>query len=186
MDKLTINRTNISDLFVIETIPLADERGSFTRLFCKNELQKAGLKKEIVNINHSKTLKAGTVRGLHYQLMPFGEVKIVKCVKGKIFDVAVDLRKDSPTFLKWFGIELSSENGKMLFIPEGFAHGFQSLEDNSEIIYFNTEFYQKDYERGLLYKDETLNIKWPLNVVQVSDKDMISPKIDTNFEGFKI
>ena len=115
--------------------------------------------------------KAGTLRGMYYQAEPYQEVKLVRCTKGKIFDVIIDLRKNSKTCMNWFGIELSSHNHKMLYVPEGFAHGFQTLEDNSEVFYQVSQFYSPQHENGIRWNDPTFQIKWPLHVVKISEKD---------------
>ncbi|MCL4156747.1 UNVERIFIED_CONTAM: hypothetical protein GTU68_005007 [Idotea baltica] len=126
------------------------------------------------------------MRGLHYQLPPDNEAKFIKCVKGKIFDVFVDLRKDSPTFLEWVGVELSAENMKMALMPEGFAHGFVSLEDNSEAIYMSSTFYAPQSERGIRFNDPRINIEWPIPVEIYTDKDISHPDIAEDFEGIEI
>lgn len=175
--------TNIKDLYIIEPEPFIDHRGKFYRVFCENELNKIGHSKRIVNVNSSTTLKKGSIRGMHFQYPPKAEIKIVKCVSGSIFDVAVDLRKNSPTYLQWHGEILSKENLKMLYVPEGFGHGFQALEDDVEIIYFVTEFYSPENEGGVRYNDPKVNVKWPLEVVDISEKDGKIPLIDDNFKA---
>lgn len=183
---MIIKNVEIDGLKVITPEPFFDERGEFNRIFCRKELSVINDNLIIEQINHSVTKKKGTIRGLHFQYPPHAETKIVRCTKGKIFDVAVDLRKGSKTFLKYHGEILSAENQKMLFIPEGFAHGFQTLEDNSEIIYFNTTFYCKEAEGALRYDDPKISIKWPEIVTIVSKKDDSQPSIDDFFEGIKI
>jgi len=143
------------------------------------------LKKNIVNVNHSKTEVVGTIRGMHFQYQPASEVKIVKCIKGSIFDVVVDIRNNSPTFLKYYGVELSDSNSKMLYIPEGFAHGFQSLSENTEIIYFVTNFYSTELESSLNPFDKKIDIKWPLKCSNISDKDKSAKMIDNEFVGIE-
>lgn len=175
--------TNIKDLYIIEPEPFIDHRGKFYRVFCENELNKIGHSKRIVNVNSSTTLKKGSIRGMHFQYPPKAEIKIVKCVSGSIFDVAVDLRKNSPTYLQWHGEILSKENLRMLYVPEGFGHGFQALEDDIEIIYFVTEFYNPENEGGVRYNDSKVNIKWPLEVTDISEKDGKIPLIDDNFKA---
>src|SRR6056297_3420228 len=133
---MKFSETEINGVYVIEPDPFEDHRGKFYRVYCDKEFKDIGHEKRIININASTTNTKGSIRGMHFQYPPKAETKIVKCVKGKIFDVAVDLREGSPTFLKWHGEVLSEENMRMLYVPEGFAHGFQSLEDNVEIIYF--------------------------------------------------
>jgi dTDP-4-dehydrorhamnose 3,5-epimerase len=170
-NKLKFNSTGIKGLYVIELNSFEDNRGEFSRLFCLNEFRQVGFKKNIVNINYSKTLNIGDVRGMHYQEYPYPEEKIVKCINGSIFDVAVDMRISSSTYLQYFGIELTKENNKMLYVPEGFAHGFQALSNNAEIIYFNTQFYHPESECGVNILDPAVDIKWPLKVENQSDKD---------------
>ena len=178
--------THIKDLYIIELEPFTDNRGMFSRIYCKNELKEIGHTKEIVNINHSLTKKKGALRGLHFQYPPKAEIKIVKCIKGSIYDVAIDLRKNSPSFLNWFAEILSSKNMKMLYIPEGFAHGFQTLEDNCELIYFHSEFYSPEYEGGINYKDPQINIKWPLDIMDISKRDQNFDYITNRFEGLDL
>jgi len=134
-------------------------------------------------MNHSVTYKKASIRGMHYQLAPFREIKLVRCVAGSVFDVIVDLRKDSSTFLQWFGQELSAENKKMLYIPEGFAHGFQCLTNDCELIYHHTEFYVPNAEGGIRYNDPAVNITWPLPVGTLSARDAAHPLLDENFKG---
>ncbi|MFH0976234.1 MAG: dTDP-4-dehydrorhamnose 3,5-epimerase [Spirochaetota bacterium] len=180
---MKFNKTKLENLFVIELTPFKDERGMFSRLFCKKELESLNLTKEIVQINQSLTKKIGAIRGLHFQYPPKSEIKIIKCIRGEVFDVAIDIRKNSPTFLQWHGEILSEDNMKSYFLPEGFAHGFQVLKENSELLYLHTEFYDPKYEGGLNYNDPVLNINWPLTVSEVSKKDESFPLIDNNFTG---
>ena len=175
--------TALEGLFIVELTPMIDQRGWFARTFCKNEFEKIGFKKELVQINHSFTTKKGTLRGMHYQLPPHSEAKLIRCIAGAVYDVAIDLRKDSPTFLKWFGVELSAENKKMILIPEGFAHGFQTLSGDSELIYHHSEFYTPDSEGAVRYDDPRVNIQWPLEVLNISEKDLIRPYLTTDFKG---
>lgn len=163
---------SLTDAYTIELEPRGDSRGRFTRLFCAKELAQIGHKKPIVNVNHSYTQKRGTIRGLHFQNPPFAEVKIIKCIRGAIFDVIVDNRKDSPTYRKWEGVELTESNDRMMYVPEGFAHGFQSLTDDVEMIYFHTEYYEKSSEDGLRYDDPKIGITWPTEVTEVSARDL--------------
>ena len=175
--------TDINDMFVIEPEPFQDERGSFSRVYCENEVKEIGLTKRIVQINYSSTTKKGAIRGMHFQLPPKAEIKIVKCVKGSILDVGIDLRKDSTTFLHWHGEILSADNLKMLVIPEGFAHGFQALVENIEMIYFVTDFYTPQYEGGVRYNDPKIKIDWLLEVTDISKKDNEWSYLDDNFKG---
>lgn len=154
-----------------------DERGFFTRVFCKGELSKEGLPFNIVQANMSFTKKRGTIRGMHFQKHPKAEIKIVQCIKGAVYDVAIDLRKGSSTYGKWVGQELTEDNKKMFLIPKGFAHGFQSLKDNSKILYFVSEFYSPKYESGVRWNDPFFNIKWPIKNPIFSEKDKNWPLV---------
>ncbi len=164
--------------FLIRLETIDDSRGFFSRLFCENEFSMAGLKSIWVQINNSFTKKAGTLRGLHYQVPPKTETKVIRCTSGAIWDVIVDLRKDSSTYGKWFGVELSAQNRLMLYVPDGFAHGFLTLEDNSEVIYLVSEFYSSKCERGLLWNDGLVGINWPKKPILVSDKDLKNSTFD--------
>lgn len=176
----------ILGLYLIELEPFRDERGCFVRHFCENEFSKIDKDFKIVQINHSRTKNNGTIRGMHLQHPPYSETKVVRCIRGSIFDVAVDIRKDSPTFLKWHGEILSSDNMKMLYIPKGFAHGFQALEDDIEVLYLCDEFYNKEHENGIRYNDERINIEWKINNVFVSEKDKNHKLLDNTFIGIDI
>lgn len=180
---MIFNETYLKGSYSIELNPFEDQRGWFARFYCKKEFREIGHQKEWVQLNHSFTANGGTIRGMHFQFPPFNEIKMVRCTGGKVFDVIVDLRKNSPTFLKWFGIELSAENKRMLYIPGGFAHGFQSLAPNCELIYHHTEFYTPEAEGGIRHDDPALQIQWPLQVGLVSEKDANHPYIDKNFKG---
>lgn len=168
---MIFTQTSIEGVFVIEVERITDNRGFFGRLWCKEEMQSRGLDCNISQSNISYSLKKGTLRGLHFQKSPFQETKIVRCTKGAVYDVVVDLRPNSRTFLNWFGIELTEENRKMIYVPKNFAHGFLTLIDHSEVYYMVSEFYKPDFESGLRWNDPTLNIKWPIDVVEVSDRD---------------
>lgn len=171
---------------VVETNPFTDQRGAFARFFCATEL--AGLlgDRRIVNVNHSRTSKVGAVRGMHFQHPPSAEMKFVRCVRGKVLDVAVDLRCDSPTFLKHHAEELTPGNARMLVIPEGFAHGFQVLEPDSEMLYLHTAFYDAEREGRVRYDDPALAIAWPLPACDLSDKDRSCPLIGPDFRGIRL
>jgi dTDP-4-dehydrorhamnose 3,5-epimerase len=183
---MKFNKTHLKGAYVIELEPLCDERGFFVRTFCKEEFVRIGHNKEIVQINHSATREKGTIRGLHYQTSPVSEIKIIRCIRGAVFDVMVDIRVSSLTFGKWFGQELSKENMCVVYIPEGFAHGFQTLTDNAELIYHHSAVYCPDYERGLRFDDPVLAIQWPLPISIVSPKDRSYALIDGNFKGIEI
>ncbi len=180
------NETEIKGLFTIEVEPFEDHRGKFYRIYCKNELKGIGYGKEIVQINQSLTKKKGTIRGMHFQYPLKAETKIIKCLKGSVYDVVIDLRNKSPTYLNWHSVLLSADNMKMLYIPEGFAHGFQTLEDNSELLYFHTELYSPDYESGIRYDDPKIDIKWPLEIADISERDRSFNLIDNDFRGLTI
>jgi len=168
---MKFEEAKLKGLCVIEPEIRVDERGYFARIFCKQELSKIGIDFNIVQINRSLNKKQGIIRGMHFQKPPKAEDKIIQCVKGKIYDVAIDLRQDSPTYGEWVAEELSEENKKMLLIPKGFAHGFQTLTDSCEILYFMSEFYSPQYESGVRWNDPFFNIKWPIKDPILSEKD---------------
>ena len=176
----------LAGAYVIELEPFLDERGLFARTFCRKEFAAIGFHKQIVQINHSVTRQKGAIRGMHYQLPPACETKIIRCVQGKVFDVMVDIRAGSPTFMQWQGVELSKDNMRTVYIPEGFAHGFQTLTDNTELIYHHSAFYSPEYEHELRFDDPALSIKWPLPVCCISPKDQNCPLIDNDFKGIRI
>jgi len=180
---MKIAQTIITGVTVIHSDPFKDERGFFNRIFCQKELEVIQPDIVIAQINHSMTKQKGTIRGMHFQNPPHAEMKIVRCIKGSIFDVAVDLRKDSPTFLQWHGEVLSAENMKALVIPEGCAHGFQSLEDDIEMIYLHTQFYSKQSEGAIRYDEPKINIQWPLDHTVISEKDMSYTFLPNSYEG---
>ena len=183
MSRLNFISTPIKGLFIVEPKPIIDQRGFFERYFCSQDFAEIGLQKPIMQINRSYTKEIGSIRGLHYQTPPYCETKIMRCLKGGIYDVAVDIRKDSPTFLQYFGIELSEENGKYLYIPEGFAHGFQTLSDEAETLYLVTSPFNPQADSGLNALDPTLSISWPLPLGHISDKDKNAPLITQEFKG---
>ncbi|MEI7965640.1 MAG: dTDP-4-dehydrorhamnose 3,5-epimerase [Chitinophagaceae bacterium] len=175
--------TPLTGCYIIEPEVFADERGWFIRSFCKDEFNTIGHHQEWVQMNHSFTKLTGTIRGMHFQLPPFSEIKLVRCISGKVFDVVVDLRKDSPGFLQWYGVELSAANKKMIYIPEGFAHGFQTLEDNSELLYHHSAFYSPGVEGGIKYDEPRINISWPIAVTCISERDGQHAFLEENFKG---
>tara|TARA_B100000519_G_C14259930_1_gene447145 strand:+ start:2809 stop:3360 length:552 start_codon:yes stop_codon:yes gene_type:complete len=172
--------------YFIELESFEDNRGAFSRIFCQDEFNKIDHSKNLVQINYSMTVKKGTVRGMHYQTPPMSEVKIVTCLSGSIYDVIIDLRKGSSTFMHWHGKTLSGDNKYMLYIPEGFAHGFQALQNNCELLYFHTEFYNPDFEATINYNDSNIGIEWPLGVTEISEKDKNCPQLPKNFSGIII
>jgi dTDP-4-dehydrorhamnose 3,5-epimerase len=173
----------IMGLTLIKRNKIGDERGFLSRLFCAEELSIAGWDKPIKQINHTLTEHAGTVRGIHYQNQPFTEMKLVSCIRGEVWDIAVDLRYNSPTFLNWHAELLSAENQKAFLIPEGFGHGFQTMTDNCELIYFHSNTYNSDADAGVRFDDPKLAIKWPLQVEVCSERDLSHPLININFKG---
>ena len=175
--------TTLPGSFVVELIPVGDSRGWFVRTYCQKEFEQIGHHKGWVQMNHSFTALKGTIRGMHYQLPPFTEIKQVRCIAGAVFDIIVDLRKDSATFLQWIGIELSADNKKMIYIPEGFAHGFQTLTPNCELIYHHSQFYKPGVEGGIKYNDPAVQIEWPLPLTNISARDNQHPLLDANFKG---
>lgn len=184
MSQLLITNTlSLYGLKLVERQRVGDSRGFLSRLFCAQALAEAGWVKPIAQINHTHTVKKGTVRGMHFQRPPHSEMKLVTCLRGAIWDVAVDLRPDSPTFLKWQAEELSSSNSRALLIPEGFAHGFQTLTDDCEMLYCHSASYYRDAEGGLNAQDPRLSIKWPLPITEQSVRDMAHPFLTKDFTG---
>jgi len=182
---MKFHQTFFKGAYVIEPEPFEDHRGKFSRIFCQEELKQIDHHKQIVQINHSVTKQKGAIRGMHFQKHPKAEIKIVKCIQGTVFDVIIDLRNGSDTFLKWYGKILSAENMKMMYVPEGFAHGFQTLESNCELLYFHTEFYSPEYEGGIRYDDPLINISWQSEPIDISMKDQNYPLLSQDFEGFE-
>lgn len=180
---MIFTETILKGSYEITLTPHGDSRGWFARTYCKKEFEQVGHQQEWVQLNHSFSSQKGTVRGMHFQQAPFTEIKMLRCIAGSVYDVIIDLRKDSPTFLKWFGTELSAQNKKMLYIPAGFAHGFQTLTDDAELIYHHTEFYTPSAEAGIRYNDNAINIAWPLAVSEISERDTGHPLIDSTFKG---
>ncbi|MGG6241934.1 dTDP-4-dehydrorhamnose 3,5-epimerase [Nodosilinea sp. AN01ver1] len=163
--------TNLKDAFVIDLEIRSDDRGGFARTFCAKEFEEHGLKPMVAQCNMSFNYKKGTLRGMHYQLAPAAETKLVRCTRGAIYDVIIDIRPDSPTYMQHFGIELTADNRKALYVPELFAHGYQALTDDAEVIYQVGEFYSPGYEQGIRYDDPTFGIEWPIPVTVISEKD---------------
>ena len=168
---MKITQTKIKGVYIIEPQPREDSRGYFARVFAKEELKKAGVDFSIVHINRSKTKEVGTIRGIHYQKFPHQEDKIIQCLEGKIFDIAVDLRQDSKTYGQWVGEILDPENRKMLLVPKGCGHAFQTLKEDTVVEYFVTQYYAPDFESGIRYNDPFFKIDWPIKKAIVSEKD---------------
>lgn len=186
MSQFEVTDLPLDGLKLIKRCRHKDNRGFLSRLFCANELYRFGWCKPIQQINYTSTLNRGTIRGMHYQRTPHAEMKLVSCLSGEVWDVAIDLRRDSKTFLKWYAVRLSEENGLSLLIPEGFAHGFQTLTDNVELIYCHSTQYAPAFESGLNFADKRLSITWPLEIFEISMKDSQHPLIDQNFLGLII
>lgn len=175
---MIIHHLPLADAVLVDAEPFSDIRGIFSRFFCSRELASVLGDRHIVNVNYSRTSMKGSIRGMHFQRKPHQEMKLVRCIRGAVYDVIVDIRPDSPTFLQWHGETLSSDNMKMLMVPEGFAHGFQTLENESELLYLTTAYYEPGAEGGLRHNDPRLGICWPLTVADVSEKDASQPLLE--------
>lgn len=182
---MIVHRTSLEGACLIEPERRGDDRGFFARLFCERDFAAAGLETRFVQVNNSLSTRKGTLRGLHFQLPPAAEVKLVRVVRGAIFDVIVDLRAGSSGFGKWFGAELNAENRLMMYVPRGFAHAFITLTDDVEAVYFVSAFYSPEAERGLRWNDPAIGIDWPLPPVEISVKDRQWPDLDAAFHGIE-
>ena len=180
---MTFTETNLKGSYIVDLNLFTDDRGAFARTYCKRDFKEIGHNKEFVQFNQSYNTHKGTIRGMHYQIPPFKEIKLVRCIRVAVYDVIIDIRQDSPTFLPHFAVELSADNKRALYIPEGFAHGFQTLEDNTELIYHHSEYYTPNADSGLNYLDPALNIQWPATVSKISEKDKNLKLIDQSFKG---
>ena len=178
---MIFTETPLKGAYLIDLNKIGDERGFFARAFCINEFKEHGLTETIVQVNNSEAVKKGTLRGMHYQLAPKAETKIVRCIKGALYDVIIDLRKDSETFGQHFGAELTAENRRMMYVPKGFAHGFITIEDYTEAFYMVDEFYSPENERGIRWNDPKFNIEWPLEPTVLSEKDTNHPDFDEEY-----
>lgn len=183
MSRFNLSETPLPGLQLVQRLALGDSRGFFERVFCTDELAQAGWHKPVAQINRTLTQKRATVRGMHFQLAPHAEMKLVSCLRGTIWDVAVDLRAGSPTFLQWHGVELSEENHRSLLIPEGFAHGFQALSDDCELLYLHSASYAANAERGISPIDPALDISWPMPIAELSARDQQHPPVTSEFTG---
>ena len=175
--------TSLSGAFELEPTPFVDERGSFARVFCTDLFRDHGLCNHFVQVNHTRTELAGTIRGLHYQIPPAEEVKLFRCVKGEVFDVIVDMRSDSSTFLNWHGVVLSEQNQKSIYVPAGFAHGFQTLTPACEVTYQSSAAYSPEHERQIRFDDPRIAIDWKPLEPTLSHKDATTPMLDESFTG---
>jgi dTDP-4-dehydrorhamnose 3,5-epimerase len=183
---MIVRQTALDGVMLVETAPFADHRGAFMRFYCEQELGDIIGTRRIAQINHSRTRAIGAVRGMHYQNSPHAEMKMVRCLKGRVWDVAVDLRAGSPTFLQWHAEELTPDNGRMLVIPEGCAHGFQVLEADSELLYLHTAPYVPEAEAGVAPTDPRLGIAWPLAIAELSARDAKHPALVAEFSGIHV
>jgi dTDP-4-dehydrorhamnose 3,5-epimerase len=174
--------TKLAGAFLIEVEPHDDERGSFARTWCARELAAHGLVGDIAQCSLSTNKRAGTVRGMHFQRPPHGEVKLVRCQRGAIFDVVIDLRPDSSSFRRWQGFELTAENHRALYVPQGFAHGFQTLTDDAEVFYQISEFYIQEASVGVRWDDSAFRVVWPLPISAIADKDRNWPDFQIAFQ----
>lgn len=175
---MTFTETPLAGAFVLDPERREDDRGFFARVYCEREFRERGLTPRVAQANVSWNPRRGTLRGMHYQVEPFREAKLVRCTRGAIHDVIADLRPDSPTRMRWVGVELTAENRRMLYVPEGFAHGFVTLEDDTEVAYQVSESYAPGAERGIRWDDPALGIEWPAEVRVISDKDRSWPRLD--------
>jgi dTDP-4-dehydrorhamnose 3,5-epimerase len=180
---MIFNKTPLNDAYLIELEKKGDDRGFFARFFCQNEFGGKGLKSQFVQINNSLSAKKGTLRGMHYQKGDSAEVKVVRCIRGSLWDCILDLRPNSSTYLQWYGAELSAENRLMMYVPQGFAHAIFTLEDDTEALYLVNQFYSPNDERGIRWNDPKFAIKWPSNPVEISEKDSQWPDFDEEFHG---
>jgi dTDP-4-dehydrorhamnose 3,5-epimerase len=183
---MKFHNTPLEGSRVIELEGRGDDRGFFARYFCEREFTANGLQARFVQINNSLSTRKGTLRGLHYQLPPAAEVKVIRCVRGALWDVIVDLRPDSPTYKQWFGAELNAENRLMMYVPQGFAHAILTLSDDAEAIYLVSNFYSPEHERGVRWNDAAVGIAWPIEPVEISPKDANWPDLDPSFHGIEL
>ncbi|MFH0730463.1 MAG: dTDP-4-dehydrorhamnose 3,5-epimerase [Pseudomonadota bacterium] len=183
---MRFTETRLKGAYLIEIEPIEDERGFFARNWCQKEFAAHRLNASFVQCNFSYNKKIGTLRGMHYQRGPHAEIKLVSCTAGAIYDVIIDLRQESSTFRQWIGEELTAQNHKMVYIPEGFAHGFQTLTDHCTLLYLHTGFYQSDREGRIRYNDPVIGISWPIEVTCISEKDLYPPLLSERFKGLLI
>lgn len=179
---MKFHETELKGAFIIEPEKRADDRGFFARSWCQKEFEQHGLVPRVVQANISNNKYKATLRGMHYQASPYEETKLVRCTRGAVYDVIIDVRPDSPTYRRWIGVELTASNYKMLYVPEGFAHGFQTLEDDTEVIYQVSQFYTPSAERGIRWNDPLFQIKWLTPVETISEKDANWPDFAGNRE----
>ena len=180
------HETPIAGVYAVETTPVGDHRGMFARCFCQEELAPILKHRTIRQINFSRTTSVGAIRGMHFQQPPYAEMKLIRCLRGRVWDVAVDLRANSPTFLQWHAEELSATKMRMFVIPEGCAHGFQVLDPESELLYLHTAMYNKASEGAVRYNDTRLSIPWPIPVTDLSERDLNHPLLSASYTGIEL
>ena len=178
-------KTPLEGAYIIELEKLEDNRGFFSRLYCSKEFNNHNLNNTFVQVNNSLSKNKGTLRGIHYQKSPMAESKLVRCISGGLYDVIVDLRANSKTYKHWFGVTLTNKNRKMIFVPEGFGHAFLTLENNTEAIYFVSQYYSPEHESGLIWNDKEIGIQWPIKPLFISDKDKNNPSFDSSIHKLK-
>lgn len=183
MSRFALQATPLAGVMVVQRLRLGDERGFLSRLFCADELQAAGWTGPVAQVNHTRTARRGCIRGLHFQRAPHAEAKLVSCLRGEVYDVAVDLRPASPTYLRWHAVHLSADNGRALLLPEGCAHGFQTLVDDVEMLYLHSAAYTPQAEGGLHPLDERLAIAWPMPATEMSARDRAHPRLAETLHG---
>jgi dTDP-4-dehydrorhamnose 3,5-epimerase len=183
---MTFSETRVDGAFIIDLERRLDERGFFARAWCQEEFEAQGLIGRVAQANVSGNIRKGTVRGMHYQVSPQREVKVVSCTKGAIYDVVLDLRRDSATYLRWDAVEVTADNRRMLYVPEGCAHGFQTLADDTELLYLMSEFYSGGHARGVRHDDPAFGIEWPLDVTTISDADRSWPDYKAKAEAMRV
>jgi dTDP-4-dehydrorhamnose 3,5-epimerase len=183
---MKVFRTELPGVVVVETAPFVDQRGAFARWFCEKELGEVMEHRRIAQVNYSRTTQLGALRGFHYQRAPYAEMKLIRCLRGRVFDVAVDLRRGSATFLRWHAEELTPQNARMLVIPEGCAHGFQAMEVESDLLYLHTALYAPEAEGGVRFDEARLGVSWPLPIADLSQRDRSFPVLDARFSGISV
>jgi dTDP-4-dehydrorhamnose 3,5-epimerase len=183
---MTFTQTPLADAYIVTLSPRGDNRGWFARTYCQTEFEQIGHQEPWVQMNHSMTHQTGAIRGMHFQYPPHTEIKLVRCMAGRVFDVIIDLRATSPTFGRWYGTELSPENGQMMYVPKGFAHGFQTLDSDCQLVYCHSNYYTPDSEGAIRFDDPRIGIQWPLPVTDLSGRDASHPLLADGFAGLTI
>ena len=180
---MRFEETKLKGSYIITPTPVGDNRGWFARTYCKREFEPIMRDAEWVQINHSFSSERGAIRGMHFQIGEHQEIKLVRCIAGAVYDVIIDIRTGSPTFMQWVGVELNAQNKNMIYVPRGFAHGFQTLTKDAELIYHHSNYYSPDREAGIRYNDQKVSIDWPLIPTTISERDLNHKLIDESFTG---